>query len=107
MDRHKFIHMPNNIIPQAFIDEYNLLPKSKNGCVYMRIIKEMYGLPQAGMIANKVVKECLEEHGYYELIHTPGLFTHKTRPIWFKLVVDDFDVKHIGKEHTDYLMSVL
>ena len=67
----------------------------------------MYGLPQAGMLANKLLKERLEEHGYYELPHTPGLFTHKTRPIWFTLVVDDFGVKYVGKEHANHLMSVL
>ncbi len=59
------------------------------------------------MLANKLLTECLEEHGYYELAHTPGLFTHKTRPIWFKLVVDDFGIKYVGKEHANHLMSVL
>ena len=38
---------------------------------------------------------------------TPGLFTHKTRPIWFKLAVDDFGVKYIGREHAEHLMTVL
>jgi hypothetical protein len=28
---------------------------------------------------------------------TPGLWTHKTRPILFSLVVDDFGVKYVGK----------
>ncbi len=48
-----------------------------------------------------------EVHGFYELTHTPGLFTHRTRPIWVKLVMDDFGAKYVDKEHTDYLMSVL
>ncbi len=77
MDRHEFMRMQINLIPQVFIDEYDLLPKAKNGYVYMRIVKGMYGLPQAGMLSNKLLKECLEEHGYYELTHTPGLFTQK------------------------------
>ena len=101
------MQMPINLIPQAFIDEYDLTPKVKNGFVYLRIVKGMYGLPQAGMLANKLLKERLEEHGYYELPHTPGLFTRKTRPIWFTLVVDDFGVKYVGKEHANHLMSVL
>ena len=67
----------------------------------------MYGLPQAGILSNKLLKERLAEHGYYELPHTPGLFTHKTRPIWSTLVVDDFGIKYIGKEHADHLISVL
>ena len=32
---------------------------------------------------------------------------HKTRPIWFTLVVDNFGVKYVGEEHANHLMSVL
>ncbi len=58
----------------------------------MHIIKKIHDLPQAVMLANKFLKENHEEHGYYELTHTPGLFTHRTRPIWSTLVVDDLGV---------------
>ncbi len=57
MDRHKFMRMPIDLIPQGFIDEYDLRPKVKNGYVYLQIVKGMYGLPQAGMLANKLLKE--------------------------------------------------
>ncbi len=67
------------------------------------IIKGMYGLPQADMLANKFP----QKHGYYKLIHIPGFFTHRTRPIWFTLSVDDFGVKYVDKEHTNHLMLVL
>ena len=33
--------------------------------------------------------------------------THKTRPIRFTLVVDDFGVKYIGKQHAEHLMGIL
>jgi hypothetical protein len=32
---------------------------------------------------------------------------HKTRPIAFSLVVDDFAVKHVGKQHADHLRNAL
>jgi hypothetical protein len=32
---------------------------------------------------------------------------HKTRPIAFSLIVDDFAVKYVGKQHTDYLRNAL
>merc|ERR1712051_831310 len=67
----------------------------------------MYGLPHAGILANKLLKERLEPYGYTEVDHTPGLIKHKNRPIWFTLTVDDFEVKYIGKEHAEHLMSVL
>ena len=37
----------------------------------------------------------------------PGLWTHKTRPIMFSLVVDDFGVKYAGKQHANHLFSAL
>ena len=44
---------------------------------------------------------------FFEVPHTPGLFSHNTIPVWFTLCVDDFGVKYVGKEHADYLMGVL
>ena len=73
----------------------------------MEILRGMYGLPQSGILENKLLKERLAEHGYYKLPHTPDLFTHKTRPIWFTLVVDDFGIKYVGKQHAEHLLSVL
>jgi hypothetical protein len=37
----------------------------------------------------------------------PGLRTHKTWPISFKLVVDDFGVKYVEREHAMHLISIL
>jgi hypothetical protein len=107
LDRYEYMRMPIKLIPQEIIDQYDLMPKVKNGHVYMEIRKGMYGLPQSGILSNKLLKERLSEHGYYELPHTPGLFTHKTRPVWFTLVVDDFGIKYIGKQHAEHLISVL
>jgi hypothetical protein len=36
----------------------------------------MYGLPQAGILANKLLKKWLARHGYFEQPHTPGLWKH-------------------------------
>ncbi len=60
MDTHEYMWMLLNLIPQAFIDEYDLNPKVKNGYVYMLKVKGMYGLLQAVMLANKLLKEPLE-----------------------------------------------
>ena len=38
---------------------------------------------------------------------TPGFWTHAWIPIRFTLVVDDFGVKYVGKEHADHLVRVL
>ena len=67
----------------------------------------MYGLPQSRILANKLLEECLENHGYQELPHTPRLFKHDSRPIWFTLVVDDFGIEYVGKEHIEHLLKTL
>ena len=80
-------------IPDEIIAEYNLKHKvHSDGVVYIEIQKGMYGLPQAGMLANKLLKCRLAQHRYYEVRHTPGYWRHTWRPIDFTLVVDDFGV---------------
>jgi hypothetical protein len=73
----------------------------------MEILKGMYGLPQAGILANKLLKKRLAKHGYYEQLHTPGLWKHTSRRIWFNLAVDKFGIKYIGKDNLQHLYKAL
>ena len=73
----------------------------------MEIRKAIYGLPQAGALANKLLKKRLAPAGYYKMPHTPGLRKHVSRPIAFTLVVDDFGVKYVGKKNADHLVAAL
>ncbi len=56
-----------------------------------------------GILANKLLKKRLAKHGYFEQLHTPGLWRHKSHPIWFNLGVDDFGIKYIGKGNLQHL----
>ena len=47
---------PIKLIPQEFIDLYDLARKVKNGYIYTEISRGMYGLPQSGILANKLLK---------------------------------------------------
>jgi hypothetical protein len=67
----------------------------------------MYGLLQSGLLANKLLKKRLNKHGYQQSKLAPGLWKHNTWPIQFTLVVDDFGVKYIGKEHAQHLKNTL
>eukprot|EP00957_Ditylum_brightwellii_P110822 8452442-Ditylum_brightwellii.AAC.1 len=67
----------------------------ENGWVYIEIKKGMYGLPQAGILANKLRTARLAEHGYYP------------RPATFALVVDDFGGKIKEEEHGEHLINAL
>jgi hypothetical protein len=93
--------------PEEKVNKYNLNALAVDGWVYIEIIKGMYGLKQAGLSANQLLQTRLAPIGYYPARHTPGLWLHKTRPISFSLVVDDFAVKYMGKQHTDHLINAL
>jgi hypothetical protein len=67
----------------------------------------MYGLPQAGILVNKLLKERLAHHGYFEQLHTPGLWKHVTHPVWFNLCVENFGIKYIGRKHLQHLYNAL
>jgi hypothetical protein len=67
----------------------------------------MYGLKQAELIANQLLQTRLAPFVYYQARHTPGLWLHNTRPLSFTLVVDDFAVKCVGKQHAEHLQNTL
>jgi hypothetical protein len=67
----------------------------------------MYGLKQAGLLANQLLQTRLAPFGYYPARHTLGLWLQKMRPIAFSLIVDDFAVKYVGKQHADHLRNAL
>ena len=90
------------------MNEYKLRNKVyTDRAVYIEIRKGMYGLPQAGMLANKLLKRRLAQHGYYEVRHTPGYWHHMWWPINFTLVVDDFGVGYEKNEHALHLLQTL
>jgi hypothetical protein len=67
----------------------------------------MYGLPQAGLLANELLKKRLNKCGYRQRKLVPGLWKHEWRPVQFTLVVDDSGVKYVGKEHALYFKTTL
>ena len=62
MDRYEYMKMPLALFPDHIVKQYNLGEKAKNGFVYLEMRKAIYGLPQAGSLANKLLKEWLEPH---------------------------------------------
>jgi hypothetical protein len=81
LDRPEYMQLTLTIIPQEIIDKYKLMDKEKNGKVYIRIDKGMYGLPQAGRLANNLLVTRLAPHGYRPCTHTHGLWQHDTKPV--------------------------
>ena len=49
----------------------------------------------------------MKKAGYYEATTTPGLWFHKWRPIQFVLLVDNFGIEYVSKEHALHLLKTL
>jgi hypothetical protein len=107
LPRFEYMKMLLSRFPEEIVDKYNLDTLAVDGWVYIEIRKGMYGLKQSGVLANQLLQTRLAPFRYYPARHTPGLWMHKTRPIAFSLVVDDFAVKYMGKQHTDHLRNAL
>ncbi len=100
--------MKLDLFPQNIIDKYDLKNKvDHNSNVHCEVSRGMYGLPQAGIIAQELLEEQLKTAGYTQSKLTPGYWKHEWRPISFTLVVDDLGVKYIGKEHAMHLIRTL
>jgi hypothetical protein len=91
LPRFEYMKMLLSLFPEEIVDKYNLGALAVDGWVYIEMRKVMYGAP----------------FGYYPARHTPGLWLHKTRPIAFSLIVDDFAFKYVGKQHADHLRNAL
>ena len=81
--------------------------KTHNEYIYARVTKGMYGIPQSGRIAHGALVKHLETYGYHPSSKKPRPWKHNSRQINFTLVVDDFGVKCLGKEHALHLKSAL
>ncbi len=99
--------MPLALFPEWIQTQYNLDKLALNRFVYLEMRCAVWGLPQAGILANKLLQKRLLPHGYFECPNTPGLWKHATRSILFTLVVDNFRVKYVGKEHVNYLIKCI
>jgi hypothetical protein len=107
LPRFEYMKMLLSRFPEEIIQRYNLNALAVDGWVYIEIRKGMYGLKQSGLLANQLLQTRLAPFGYYLARHTLGLWLHKTRPISFTLVVDDFAAKYVGKQHAEHLRNAL
>jgi hypothetical protein len=95
--------IPDHIITLYKLDKL----ATHDGFVYVLIQKGMYGLPQAGIITQHLLKTRLSIKGYRQSSITPGFWKHDWRPISFTLCVNDFGVKYVGIEHAHHHLQTL
>ncbi len=108
MEQPEYMRMKLSDLPQEFVNLYDLTKIAEdNGNMYIKVQKGMYGLPQAGILAHRLLKQQLNEHMYQQRQITLGLWKHALRPISFTLCVNNFGVKYVGQEHAKHLLQVL
>ena len=108
MPNPEYMRLRLDVIPEEIIVAYNLRDiVTPDGWVYIAIHKGMYGLPQAGILANQLLERRLAVKGYYQCQHTPGLWRHVWQSITFCLVVDDFGIKFTDKADFEHLKAAL
>ena len=73
----EYVRIKFSAITQEIIDEYDMTTYAHNGWIY------------------------------YEDATTPGLWRHTWQPIQFVLIVDDFWIEYVGKQHAQNLQKVL
>jgi hypothetical protein len=92
LERPEYILIRLSDVPEEIIQA--------KGMIHMKVVRGMYGLPQAGLLANKLLKKRLKQTRAWtmEARHTSDTVC---------LTVDDFGVKYVGREHAEHLKMVL
>jgi hypothetical protein len=108
MDCYEYFRMKLKLFPQDIISKYALTDKvDADGNIFCKVQCGMYGLPQAGIIAQDLLTKHLHKAGYRQSTITPGYWRHDWRPISFTLIIDNFGVKYINKNNVNHLTSIL
>ena len=103
----EYMRVHRSQIPDAVVSKYGLEKLFHNDYVYCRVGQTIYGLPQAGKLAQDRLVAHLASKGFNLAPHTPCLFLHNTRKISFLLYVDDFLIKYHRDEDLDFLFATL
>jgi hypothetical protein len=107
MERPEFMRMNRRQLSPTIIAEYDLEQYFQNDIMHFIVTKGMYGLPQAGLLAQQRLVAHLALHDYIQSDSVPCLFTHATNGITFVLVVDDFGIKFRTTAGRDHLLATL
>ena len=74
LKRPEYVKIKLRDIQEEIIVEYKLLDiATPDGNVYIKATKGMYGLPHAGLLANKQLEKRLNKHGYQQSKLVPEL----------------------------------
>jgi hypothetical protein len=107
LERPEYMRMSRKQVSDTIIAEYGYEQYFVNDMLYFQINKGMYGLPQAGLLAQNRLIAHIAEHGYTQSDTVLCLFRHATNGVTFVLVVDDFGIKFRNAADRDHLLTTL
>jgi hypothetical protein len=103
----EYMKTPLTLFPEWIIKQNNLKWHALNGFVHLEMRRAVWGLPQAGILANKCLRQKCVPFVYYKSTYTPGLWCHKTQPIMFTLMANNFGVKYINKDNVHHEFAII
>jgi hypothetical protein len=92
LDYYEYTTMLLALFPEWIKKQNNLETHARDGFVFLEMRRTVWGLPQAGILANKLLRKHLPPHRFYKCVNTLGLWKHASRPITFSLVVNNFGI---------------
>ena len=100
----EFMKVLYKYFPHDIRKRYNLdsLVTTDN-FIYIKLIRGMYGLKQAALLAYNILSNLLKNEGNFPIVSTSGLWKHTTRKTLFCLCVDDFRVKYYNEDDLNHL----
>ncbi len=66
LDYYKYMKIPLALFPEWTKKQYDLNTHARDGFVFLEIRRAVWGLPQAGILANKLLRKRLAPHGHSE-----------------------------------------
>ena len=104
----EYLKLHISAIPDEIIAAYNLQTlQDEKGWCYIKLSKGMYGLKQAGIIANQELEQHMSAYGYRPVQFTPGLWEHENKETIFSLVVDEFLAQYSSEMDAENLLHAL
>jgi hypothetical protein len=61
LDYFEYMKMPLSVFPEWIKEQYDLKTHALHGFVYLWMERAVWGLPQAGILANKLLRKCLNK----------------------------------------------
>ena len=104
LPRPEYLRIASKLLPSTLIHQHDLQQFFHSNAILFQVNKDMYGLPQAGLLAQQRPITHLASEGYHQT-DTTCLFRHVTNGAVFSLVVDDFGVKYTNMDGVNHLIQ--